>query len=229
MELELSILHTYVHTPACCPHIGTGYIFGQVCLPRHNDPFLANGNARPPEQLHVDWMFAGSSRATDAMGDAVRLFHTYSVELFDRAGCAPKNHTCWVDGERSGQNPTMATHSIWPMHAVKQRLQIRFGKLADGTWITLSRGSEAHNPQSLQCYRNLTKEMPAAAAAAAPPMRILPAVERYEAPFMREQCPYHLAARCKVVEYRKSACLPAPPEMPWPVAQKRVNKSLILP
>ena len=181
---------------AAPPEPGCGFA-GQICR-EHQPPrsFL-----RPPDQLQADWMFAGSSKATDIMGEAVLSYHTYSTAMFNRGGCHQQNGThdyyngaCFAEKELAGEGGAFATHSIWPMHAVKQGLQLRFGKLVDGFMLDLTRYhmTETTSP-TLQCYRNITAKM----AAAAPPLRGS-TYSLYEAPMMREQCPYHVVQRCTV-------------------------------
>ena len=58
--------------------------------------------------LPIDWMFGGSSAVADLMGDLVRRFHDVSREM------------------RNTEMRFISTHNLWPVHALKAGLSVRW-------------------------------------------------------------------------------------------------------
>ena len=158
---------------------------------RHCETNPEKSFVRPPWELQTDWMFACSSSACDRMGDAFRHFHSYSRLLYNRSGCTPTDSKCFEVAELAGRGDTMATHSLWPMHATQIGLNIRFDGLIADNAITLTRQPKGHT-----CYRNAT---PAQMAVTLGHPRRARASLR-DSPLMYKgmhgQCPHNLVLLC---------------------------------
>ena len=134
-----------------------------------------------------DWLFGGSSRAADVMGDAIDFFQSHSAFLARR----------W---------DFSATHFLWPFHAQHAGLSLRWGLLpAELVYLARERfrskgGREADDGENATCYYQTSLR---------PAKRIDP-VSLHHANVLNYQCPYAQALACPCATGLLHGLIPIP-------------------
>ena len=132
---------------------------GQGCLMA-----VAHGAGRE-WMMATDWLFGCSSHVADTMGETISHFQEYSAELVAR----------W---------PYSATHFLWPLHAWRCGLQIRWDLMQmQFQQIALARG--AHTPKPSCLYKTNLR-----------PARRVNESQLRHAAIMNAQCPHATALSC---------------------------------